>query len=50
MAIQLGDEVVLMTPRSISRDMPCNFIANGVLTDFNDETFSLIIKRSLHYK
>lgn len=38
MAIQLSDEMILMTPKSITQDMPCNFIANGSFNRlFNDE-------------
>jgi iron complex transport system ATP-binding protein len=38
MAIQLSDEMILMTPESITQDMPCNFIANGSFNRlFNDE-------------
>ncbi|WP_339654991.1 ABC transporter ATP-binding protein [Flavobacterium frigidarium] len=38
MAIQLSDEMILMTPESITQDMPCNFIANGSFNQlFNDE-------------
>ena len=38
MAIQLSDEMILMTPESITQDMPCKFIANGSFNRlFNDE-------------
>ncbi|MEZ7514013.1 ABC transporter ATP-binding protein [Flavobacterium frigidarium] len=38
MAIQLSDEMILMTPESITQDMPCNFIDNGSFNRlFNDE-------------
>jgi len=38
MAIQLSDEMILMTPESITQNIPCNFIANGSFNRlFNDE-------------
>lgn len=38
MAIQLSDEMILMTPEKISQDIPCNFIQDGSLNRlFQDE-------------
>ncbi|MBE0393145.1 MULTISPECIES: ABC transporter ATP-binding protein [unclassified Flavobacterium] len=38
MAIQLSDEMILMTPEKISQDIPCNFIQDGSFNRlFQDE-------------
>lgn len=38
MAIQLSDEMILMTPEKISQDVPCNFIEDGSFNRlFQDE-------------
>ncbi len=38
MAIQLSDEMIIMTPETVVQDEPCNFIAKGSFTTlFNDE-------------
>jgi iron complex transport system ATP-binding protein len=38
MAIQLSDEMIIMTPETVIQDEPCNFISKGVFgTLFNDE-------------
>ena len=38
MAIQLSDEMIIMTPETVVQDEPCNFIAKGSFsTLFNDE-------------
>lgn len=38
MAIQLSDEMILMTPEKISQDIPCNFIQDGSFNSlFQDE-------------
>ena len=38
MAIQLSDEMIIMTPENVFQDEPCNFIAKGSFsTLFNDE-------------
>ncbi len=38
MAIQLSDEIILMTPERVVQDQPCNMITKGIFnTLFNDE-------------
>jgi len=38
MAIQLSDEMIIMTPEIVIQDEPCNFISKGIFaTLFNDE-------------
>ena len=38
MAIQLSDEMIIMTPETVVQDEPCNFISKGSFTTlFNDE-------------
>ncbi|MEC5166195.1 iron complex transport system ATP-binding protein [Flavobacterium sp. PL11] len=38
MAIQLSDEMIIMTPETVLQDEPCNFISKGIFaTLFNDE-------------
>ncbi|WP_310378162.1 ABC transporter ATP-binding protein [Flavobacterium sp.] len=38
MAIQLSDEMIIMTPENVVQDQPCNLISNGVFnTLFQDE-------------
>ena len=38
MAIQLSDEMIIMTPETVIQDEPCNFISKGSFnTLFNDE-------------
>lgn len=38
MAIQLSDEIILMTPERVVQDQPCNMITEGIFnTLFNDE-------------
>jgi iron complex transport system ATP-binding protein len=38
MAIQLSDEMIIMTPETVIQDQPCNFISNGSFsTLFKDE-------------
>lgn len=38
MAIQLSDEMIIMTPETVVQDEPCNFITKGSFTTlFNDE-------------
>ena len=38
MAIQLSDEMIIMTPETVQQDQPCNFISKGSFnTLFNDE-------------
>ncbi|SHF77581.1 iron complex transport system ATP-binding protein [Flavobacterium segetis] len=38
MAIQLSDEMIIMTPQIVVQDEPCNFISKGIFaTLFNDE-------------
>jgi iron complex transport system ATP-binding protein len=38
MAIQLSDEMIIMTPETVVQDEPCNFISKGTFnTLFKDE-------------
>ena len=38
MAIQLSDEMIIMTPETVIQDEPCNFISKGIFgTLFNDD-------------
>jgi iron complex transport system ATP-binding protein len=38
MAIQLSDEMIIMTPETVVQDQACNFIANGIFNSlFKDE-------------
>lgn len=38
MAIQLSDEMIIMTPETVLQDQPCNFISKGSFnTLFKDE-------------
>lgn len=38
MAIQLSDEIIIMTPENVIQDQPCNFILKGIFnTLFQDE-------------
>ena len=38
MAIQLSDEMIIMTPETVVQDEPCNFISKGSFnTLFKDE-------------
>lgn len=41
MAIQLSDEMIIMTPENVLQDQPCNFIAKGTFnTIFNNENIT----------
>ncbi|MCG9792545.1 ABC transporter ATP-binding protein [Flavobacterium algicola] len=41
MAIQLSDEMIIMTPETVVQDEPCNFISKGTFsTIFNDENIN----------
>ncbi|MNE52792.1 hypothetical protein D3C80_1474830 [compost metagenome] len=38
LAIQLSDEMIMMTPENIVQDQPCNLISNGNFSNlFKDE-------------
>lgn len=38
LAIQLSDEMIMMTPENITQDQPCNLISNGSFSNlFKDE-------------
>jgi iron complex transport system ATP-binding protein len=48
MAIQLSDEMIIMTPETVVQDEPCNFISKERSILFKDEHIILIqIKGSL---
>ncbi|MEO8253173.1 MAG: ABC transporter ATP-binding protein [Flavobacterium sp.] len=41
MAIQLSDEMIIMTPGNVVQDEPCNFISKGIFTTlFEDENIT----------
>jgi iron complex transport system ATP-binding protein len=41
MAIQLSDEMIVMTPEGVWQDQPCTMIANGIFnTLFQDESIT----------
>ena len=41
MAIQLSDEMMIMTPETVVQDQPCNLITKGVFnTLFQDENIA----------
>jgi iron complex transport system ATP-binding protein len=49
MAIQLGDEMIVMT-RKCTRDEPCNFISKGTFdTIFQDEHITFDPQREIYY-
>jgi iron complex transport system ATP-binding protein len=37
MAIQLSDEMIIMTPETVVQDEPCNFISKGTFNTLKDE-------------
>jgi ABC-type proline/glycine betaine transport system ATPase subunit len=48
MAIQLSDEMIIMTPETVVQDEPCNFISKGTFTYLKTNILFLIqIKGSL---
>jgi iron complex transport system ATP-binding protein len=47
MAIQLSDEMIIMTPETVVQDEPCNFISKGTFNTLFKDDIILIQRKEV---